>query len=336
VIKIFMTHNDAALQNYFGHDAYSKLTQLGDVSYCQQASETTPNDIIQQAKDCEILVSYRIPPIDASLIAALPQLKAICRVAVDIRNIDIASANAAGVLVTQATPGFATSVSEWIIGMMINLSRHIPSDVADYQSGTQPSAKMGVELRGLTLGIIGFGTIARTLAPLAQAFGMKLMVADPYVTPPETFSGQFTALSQVLAEADFVVCLAPATPETTHLISAEAFTQMKPTAYFINASRGELVNEEDLYHALETEQLAGCAMDVGMGNDQTPSLKLAQHKKVLATPHIAGLTPQATQHQAMDIVEQIRALTHGNVPQNAVNLPHAYRAIEHFHLETNT
>ena len=330
---IFMTHNEAVLQNYFGKDALAKLQQLGEVSYCRQASEPSIQEIIQQASACDILVSYRIPAIPAELIDALPHLKAICRVAVDIRNIDVDHASKAGVLVTRATPGFAASVSEWIVGMMINLGRHIPAAITAYQADTTPTAQMGLELRGHTLGIIGFGTIAQYLAKLATAFGMKLLVSDPYASPPEDFPGQFTSLDQVFSKADFVVCLAPATPETAHLVSADQLKQMKPTAYFINAARGELVNEEDLYAALEAGQLAGCALDVGSGNDQTPPRLLAHHKKVLATPHIAGLTPQATQHQAMDVVNQIQALINGAIPDNAVNIAHAHRAIKHFTLE---
>jgi D-3-phosphoglycerate dehydrogenase / 2-oxoglutarate reductase len=132
-------------------------------------------------------------------------------------------------------------------------------------------------------------------------------------------------LDQLLAESDYVVCLATATPETSNLMSAKSFEKMKPTAYFINASRGELVNDDDLLKALDSERLAGCALDVGRDPDQFPSRRLALHERVIATPHVGGLTVPAVEHQALDTVAQVVAIANGEAPKNAVNLDRASR-----------
>lgn len=330
--RIFLTHNRAALRHYYGERAFGLISSLGDVSFHDSDSETTPEDIIRQAPDCEILVSFRIPPIDARLMQALPQLAAICRVAVDIRNIDVDHASRHGILVTRATPGFGASVAEWIIGAMISLGRHIDAASQTYRHGSMPQPRMGRELRGATLGIIGYGTIGRYLAGLAQGFGMNIIVHDPYAQVPTQQALRPASLDAVLEQSDFVVCLAPANAETAHLMNLARFRQMRRSAYFINASRAELVNEADLIRALDDELIAGCALDVGSAKDQMPPVTLAAHPKIIATPHIGGLTPEAAEHQAMDSVRQVQALVAGNIPECSVNAPYATRARERFGL----
>lgn len=330
--RIFLTHNRSALRHYYGDRAFALLNTLGDVRFHDSDAETTAQDIVRQAQDCEILVSFRVPPIDEPLMRALPNLAAVCRVAVDIRNIDLACANRLGVLVTRATPGFGASVSEWIVGVMINMARHIASTSDAYRHGRRPVPPMGRELRAATLGIIGFGTIGQYLATLARGFGMNILVNDPYARVPNEPGIQQASLDELLGHSDFVVCLAPATPETRNLIDLSRFRQMRRTAYFVNASRAELVNEADLLQALDGELIAGCALDVGSGLDQMPPVALASHPKVLATPHIGGLTPEAAEHQAMDSVRQVQALLSGQMPEPAVNAAYAVRARERFGL----
>src|SRR6185295_13757439 len=133
------------------------------------------------------------------------------------------------------------------------------------------------------------------------------------------------SLDALLAASDFVVCLAPANPQTARMMNARAFATMRPGAFFINASRGELVDEAALLAALDSGHLGGCALDVGMAPDQTPSPALARHPRAIATPHIGGLTPAAIEHQAIETVEQLRSLLDGRVPVGAVNAGHATR-----------
>jgi D-3-phosphoglycerate dehydrogenase len=142
------------------------------------------------------------------------------------------------------------------------------------------------------------------------------------VTRPKLKQAQ---LSELLAGSDFVVCLAIANEQTENLISAEAFAQMKPTAYFINLSRGNLVEETALVRALDDKRIAGAALDVGRAQDQMPSLALARRADVIATPHTAGLTPEAAEHQAVDTVNQVKDLIAGRMPAGAANPESAHR-----------
>jgi D-3-phosphoglycerate dehydrogenase len=166
--------------------------------------------------------------------------------------------------------------------------------------------------------------IAERLAKLALAFGMKVLACDPHRRIADPGVEQL-AFEEVLGRSDFVVCLAVATPETENLMNAAAFAHMRRDAYFLNLSRGNLVDEEALEQALDEKRIAGAAMDVGRAQDQKPSLRLARRNDVIATPHVAGLTPSAIEHQAFDTVAQVRALVAGKVPPGAVNAQMATR-----------
>jgi D-3-phosphoglycerate dehydrogenase / 2-oxoglutarate reductase len=183
---------------------------------------------------------------------------------------------------------------------------------------------MGRELRGSVLGVVGYGFIGQRLGELGVALGMRVVVNDPLVTITQPGIEQ-ASFDDVLTRGDYIVCLAPATPETTDLFNSAAFSRMRPEAFFINASRGELVDDNALLHALDAGVIAGAAVDVGRAADQMPSPAVAAHPKVIASPHVGGLTPPASEHQAMDTVSQVRSLLDGVVPEHAVNADHAAR-----------
>jgi len=136
---------------------------------------------------------------------------------------------------------------------------------------------------------------------------------------------QTVTFPALLEAADFVVCLALSTPETQNLMDDDAFTRMRRGAFFINLSRGGLVDEAALERALQTGRLGGVAMDVGRAADEMPSLHLAGRPDVLATPHIGGLTQEAVDHQAFDSVKQVTEIIRGQVPPGAVNAAAARR-----------
>ncbi|MBB3178754.1 D-isomer specific 2-hydroxyacid dehydrogenase family protein [Variovorax sp. Sphag1AA] len=322
--RVFVTHPCDKLPSYFGQRALDALRAVAEVRLNPQPRDLPTDELIAAASDCDALIAYRQTSGPARLFDALPRLKAFIRCAMDIRTVDVAAASALGVLVTQAGPGFNAAVAEWIVGAMIDLARGTSRYVQAYRRGEQPVPVMGRELRGAALGIVGFGGIGSTLCPLARAFGMPVLVNTLQRIEPREGVRQ-VELPVLLAGADFVVCLAPANAGTAGLFGAEAFAAMKPGAFFINASRGELVDEAALLQALETGQVAGCALDVGMAPDQMPSPALARHPRVVATPHIGGLTPPAIEHQALETVSQLTALLQGQMPAGAVNAGEAFR-----------
>jgi D-3-phosphoglycerate dehydrogenase len=322
--KIFLTHVPDMLENYYGARALAAMRQLGEVRLNTTGKVLDAKALAEAAKGCEIIVSDRQTPGPAEFFLLAPDVCAFLRVAVDIRNIDVAAASKEGVLVTQATPGFMASVSEMAIGMMIDLARGITDSVITYRNGGDAEPRKGVQLHGSTLGIMGYGAISRHLAPIGVALGMKVLVADPYAKV-ENPALHHVPLEALLAESDFVVCLVVANEQTENLMSAANFARMKKSAYFLNLSRGNLVDEAALIQALEQKQIAGAAMDVGRAFDQKPSLNLASRTDVIATPHTAGLTPDAIEHQAFDTVKQVAELVAGRVPPGAVNTKTAAR-----------
>jgi D-3-phosphoglycerate dehydrogenase len=312
------------LRNYYGERAVAALRELGEVRVNDAGRVLDAEALAAAARGCEIVVSDRQTPGPAAFFRNAPDLVAFLRCAVDIRNVDVEAASAAGILVTHATPGFAASVAEMTIGFMVDLARDISDSVLVYRQGRAPAARTGLELRGATLGIIGYGVIGQYLAPLGVALGMTVLVADPHKQVSEPGLRQ-VAFEALLAEADFVVCLAVATEATENLMNAAAFARMKPGAFFINMSRGNLVDEAALARALDERRIAGAAMDVGRAADQMPPLTLAARPDVIATPHAAGLTPQAIEHQAFDTVRQVAELVAGRLPPHAVNAEAATR-----------
>jgi D-3-phosphoglycerate dehydrogenase len=315
-LRILLTHSPEALQLYYGERALAGLRKLGEVRLHEGAMPLEGEALIRAAEDCDLIVSYRQSPAPAELFQRLPRLKAFQRCAIDIRNVDIAAASKAGVLVTQASAGFVTSVTEMVFGLLIDLSRGITHSTLEYRTGRVPGARMGKELRGSTLGVIGYGAIGREVVRIAKAFGMCVLINDPYQQVEQV------PLDRLLAESDYVVPLAVASAETENLIDSKALTKMKRGAYLVNVSRGNLVDEQALEAALDSGHLGGCALDVGRAPDQMPTPRLAARRDVIATPHAAGLTLPAIEHQSMETVTQAADIVQGKVPKGAVNAEH--------------
>ena len=321
---ILLTHADDARAMDYGAEALSRLRELGEVRLNASGEPLSTPQLIELAGGCQIIVSDRVTEGPAAVFEQLPDLVAFVRCAVDIRNVDLGAASANGVLVTRASPGFVDAVAELTVGFMIDLARGVSDATIAYRAGAGAQARMGRQLRGSTLGIIGFGHIGTRLAQLGLALGMRVLVSDPYVQVVEPELTQ-TDLGTLLVEADFVVVLAVATAETESLIGAEELGWMKPSAFLINVARGNLIDEAALEMALLEGRIAGCAMDVGRAPDQMPSPQLARLHNVMATPHIGGLVPQAIAHQALETTRQVAEIVHGRAPPGAVNPEHAAR-----------
>ncbi|MBS0546502.1 MAG: hydroxyacid dehydrogenase [Proteobacteria bacterium] len=316
--KLLLTHTPLARTTYYGAAALKRLGELVDVVLHDKDAPLDPKGVIAAAKDCDFIIADRATAVPAEVFAGLPKLKVVMRSAIDIRNIDQAAASKAGVLVTHAEAGFVPSVVELTVGFLVDLSRGISRASTQYRDGQKPEIKVGRQLSGSTVGIVGYGRISRALAPVLAAMGMKVTVSDPYAQVDDR---RFTKLSmdELLASADYVISLAIANEETENLFDAKAFARMKSDAFFINMSRGNLVDEGALAKVLSEGRIAGAAMDVGRAPDQMPSPELARLPNVIATPHIGGLTPPASESQAFDTVRQVEALVKGEMPPGTAN-----------------
>lgn len=317
-MKVLLTHTPQARAQYYGERSLSGLQAIADVKLHQADTALDAFGLIAAAGDVDIIVADRLTAGPSEIFPRLPKLRAFVRCAVDIRNIDVDSASRAGVLVTQAGPGFVQSVAELAIGFMVDLSRGVSRASADYHAGRKPAIVMGRQLAGSRLGIIGYGSIGRYLAGIAKVMGMEILVADPFATIDDAAIWHLP-LDDLLAQADFIVCLAIANEKTENLIGQAALARMRPDASFINLSRGNLVDEAALTAALREKRITGAAMDVGRALDQMPTPELAKLSNVIATPHIGGLTPPAIEYQSLETVRQVEKIIAGEVPVGAVN-----------------
>lgn len=325
-VRVFLTHDPEDLEAYFGR-ALPELESIAEVVRNPLERDLTTDELIEFAERCEIIVAHRSTPGERALFEQLPQLLAFLRTAVDISTIDVDAASEHGVLVARAAKSFVPSTAELALGLMIAAARNIATSTVDYQAGCEPPQRTGAQLAGRTAGIIGYGAIGSYLAPVLRALGMSVLVHDPLV-PIEQFEA--VGLTELLQRSDVVLPLAPANAETENLIGAEALAAMKPGAFLVNVSRGELLDESAVADALESGRLGGLAIDVGRAPDQRPTPELAQRPGVVATPHLGGLTPENADAQALSSVEQVRAILDGVVPPRSVNPDRATRLRRHW------
>lgn len=317
-MKVLLAHTPEMRRNYYGDRSLNGLRAIADVILHEGDQALDSGSLVNAAKDADIIVADRMTAGRGEIFAQLPRLCAFVRCAVDIRNVDVDAASQAGVLVTRAGPGFVQAVAELAVGFMVDLSRGVSRAAADYHAGRKLEARMGRQLAGSTIGIIGYGSIGRYLAEIAKVMRMEVLVADPFADVSDSAIRHVT-LDELLAASDYVVCLAIANEQTEKLIGEAALARMQKHAVFINLSRGNLVDEAALAKALLENRIAGAAMDVGRAPDQMPTPELAKLPNVVATPHVGGLTPQAIEYQSLETVRQVEAIIKGEAPQGAVN-----------------
>lgn len=323
-LNAFLTYTGYELASYYSSAGLAQLKQHVNVVMNETGRVLQGAELAQAAAGCQIILAHRSSPGLAQTFDHAPDLVAFVRAAVDISTIDLQAANRHGILVTRASAGFGTAVAEMALAMIYDLARGVSRARHAYAAGEEPVLPKGLQVTGSTLGVVGYGTIGRRLAELGTGLGMRVLVHDPYADAAQLV-GSAASFDTVLAEADFVVCLAASTPDTRDLFDAGAFARMKAGAAFLNLSRGELVDEDALQACLDSGHLRGAGLDVGRAPDQKPSARFVGRPDVVVMPHVGGMTAEAREHQTMDTVRQIAALAAGEAPQGAVNLAHAHR-----------
>ncbi len=253
------------------------------------------------------------------------RLVGICRGSVN--NVDIDAATKHGVLVVNTPARNAISVAELTIGLMISLARHIPTAHSVVQSekwldpvGPYISLR-GVELAGKVVGIVGLGAIGSEVAKRLHAFGMEIIIYDPYVSPEKIakVGARQAELSQLMKESDFITIHCPVLPGTTGMIGTGEIGLMKPTAYLINTAGWEITDEKGLLDALEQRRIAGAAFDNYQTHPVSPQSPFLKLDNVVLTPHIGGATDGTVKRYSRMMVEDIERFIDGKRPKNLVN-----------------
>lgn len=260
--------------------------------------------------------------ITSDVIAAAKSLRVIGRPGVGVDNVDVEAATKAGIFVMNSPGGNLVSTAELAFALLLACSRNIGAADASLKSGKWDRKAFGggAELSGKRIGVIGFGRIGREVAQRCKAFGMEVWAYDPFVAPQvaERAGVKPATLDEILHGSDYLTLHSVMTKETKHLLNRDAFAKMKPGMRIVNAARGELIDEQALFEALESGRVAGCGLDV---HEAEPPVdwKIAKHPKVVATPHIGAQTIEAQDRVGTDIAYQVRDFLKGGVIQQAVN-----------------
>jgi D-3-phosphoglycerate dehydrogenase / 2-oxoglutarate reductase len=263
--------------------------------------------------------------ITAKVLEAAKQLKVVGRAGVGVDNVDVDSATRRGVIVMNTPGGNTISTAEHAFSLLVSIARSIPQAHASVKDGKWDRKSFeGVELHGKTIGIFGMGRIGTEIARRVIAFGMRPIAYDPYLSTSRARSLQvelFEDLDQVLAQSDFVTMHMPLTAETKHLINAERISKMKRGARVVNCARGGLIDEQALFEALKSGQIAAAALDVYETEPPPADFPLRTLPNIVFTPHLGASTAEAQESVGIEIAEAIRSLLLEGVIRNAVNVP---------------
>ena len=260
--------------------------------------------------------------LDVEAIAAAKQLKVIARAGVGLDNVDIKAATQAGVMVVNAPTSNIVSAAELAIGHLLSLARNIPDANSSLKAGEwKRSVFTGTELFEKTIGIVGLGRIGTLVAQRLTGFDATLIAYDPYVTPTraQQLGVQLATLDEVMEQSDFITIHIPRTPETTGLISTAEFAKAKPNLRIVNCSRGGIIDEDALFHALSTNQIAGAGLDVFVNEPPTDSPLLGL-SNITLTPHLGASTDEAQEKAGVSVAKSVRLALDGELVPDAVNV----------------
>jgi len=228
---------------------------------------------------------------DADRFARFPGLRVISRAGIGYDNIDIAAAEAAGVVVCNGPDSPTVSTAEHTIALMMAVTKELPAKQKRSEQGlTGPGEATSLELDGRTLGLIGLGRIARRVAVVGRSLGMRVLAADPFIAESPVAGVDLVPFETVIDQADVLSLHAPSTPETRHMMNDTTFAAMKPGSYLVNCARGPLVDHDALLRALDSGRIAGAGLDVTDPEPLPVGHPLLGRDDVIVTPHIASST----------------------------------------------
>lgn len=298
------------------------IDMLRDYADVEIKTGLKPDELLSEIGEYEAVVTRSATKITAEVIEHGLRLKVIGRAGAGLDNIDVVAAQNREIKVVNCPDANTLAVAEHTMALLLALARGLPRADMSLKKGQWEKSKfMGTGLSGKTLGIVGFGRIGREVAARAQAFGMKVIVNQRRPTPELNLEAgvESVDLLELLKASDFVTLHVPSRAETKNLIGAEQLALMKPDAYLINTARGSVVDETALLQALDEERIAGAALDVFV---EEPAINnaLAQHERVIATPHIAASTEDAQRAAAITVAEKIIELIREVRSENLLGL----------------
>ena len=282
-----------------------------------------PEQLLRIIGDYDALVVRSETKVSAEVIEAGEKLQVIGRAGIGIDNIDIEAATRRGIVVVNAPEGNFISTAEHTLALLLALARHVPQACTKLKSGEWSRKEFtGTELRNKTLGIVGLGRVGSEVARMSKGFEMRLIAHDPFVSvqKAQQLGVELVSLEELLKRSDFITIHIPLSSPVKPFIGAEELALVKPTVRFINAARGGVVDEEELYKAIEECRVAGAAVDVFSSEPAVDNI-LLKSDRVIVTPHLGASTSEAQTNVAVDVAEQVLAVLRGQSAFHAVNVP---------------
>lgn len=299
-----------------------KLIEADDVQL-DIKTELSKEELINIIGDYQGLLVRSQTKVTKDVLEAAKSLKVIGRAGVGVDNIDTKYATECGIVVINAPDGNTVSTAEHSFAMLMSMARWIPQAHKDLKEGVWNRKKyVGVELNRKTLGVIGLGRIGSEVAKRAQAFNMEIIAYDPFVTEERAKHLGITlgTVKEVAQKADFITVHTPLTKDTKYIINKDEFNVMKKGVRIVNCARGGIINEEALLEAIEAGIVDAAAIDVYEEEPPTDS-PLANHPKVVTTPHLGASTKEAQLNVAIDVAEEVYNYVQDKPFKNAINLP---------------
>ncbi len=286
------------------------------------ASAPSSEGILEVARNADaVLATYG--KVTAEMIVQMPRCRVISRFGIGVDNVDIPAATSAGIVVTRVPDYCLDEVSDHAMALLLAMVRKIPSSNARTHSGRwEMKAVVPIHrLRGTVLGLVAFGQIPQLVAPKAQAFGIRVVTYDPYVSKQvaERAGVEQVEFDQLLKISDYISIHTPLAPATRHLFNADAFRRMKPTAYLINTARGPIIDEAALASALDQGHLAGAALDVMEQEPPASGSPLFGRDNVIVTPHTSFYSEESLVDLQTKAAEEVVRVLTGQAPKNPVN-----------------
>ncbi|MEQ8535913.1 MAG: phosphoglycerate dehydrogenase [Coleofasciculus sp. D1-CHI-01] len=297
---------------------------LSQVAQVDVKTNLSPEELVGIIAEYDAMMIRSGTRVTQEIIEAGKQLKIIGRAGVGVDNVDVPAATRKGIVVVNSPEGNTIAAAEHALAMMLSLSRHIPEANQSVKNSQWDRKRfIGAEVYKKTIGIVGLGKIGSHVATVARSMGMKLLAYDPFISleRADQLGCRLVDMDLLFREADYITLHIPKTPETTHLINAEALAKMKPTARIINCSRGGVIDETALSEALKAGKIAGAALDVFESEPLGESPLRELGKEVILTPHLGASTAEAQVNVAIDVAEQIRDVLLGLPARSAVNIP---------------
>jgi D-3-phosphoglycerate dehydrogenase / 2-oxoglutarate reductase len=279
-------------------------------------------ELLAAVAEADALVVRSATKVDAEVLSAGRNLKVVARAGIGLDNVDVKAATRLGVMVVNAPQSNVISAAEHTVALILAQARNIPrADAALREGRWERSRFQGAELYGKTLGIVGLGRVGALVAQRLNAFGMRMIAYDPYVSRERAaqIGVELVSLAEVLTRADVVSVHLPKTAETTGLIGERELAAMRPGARLVNTARGGIVDEAALAKAVESGHLGGAALDV-FSEEPTTQSPLFELDRVVVTPHLGASTAEAQDKAGVAIAEQLILALTGQFVPNAVNV----------------